>query len=173
MSKKFREKPKQYSLFIHPRSKGSKKCMKILLSSAAQDMFNIINIQNIPAKRKPSFVDGAPILLDHTTKDLCKGRRCLNFIRVLCQDNRIFNAPSEQTKCLVTSLTKFDGDRQIFNGYQALDLSQTLGEESYESKNKTKKITETSVQQYQKLRDQMTAKINKRLQNSKIEMLEE
>ena len=171
MSNKFPEsKQKRYTLFIHPRSNGSKKCMNLLQQSTAQDLVQVINITNIPANRKPPFIDGAPILVDHVEQDLCRGKQCVSFVRYLCKDNKIFNAPANPSACLITSLTSFDGERRLQTGYQSLDLSQTLGEESYESRalKKNQKITESSVQAYQKLRNRMDEKLSSRHKHSKL-----
>lgn len=142
---------KNYTLFIHPKSRGSQKCVDCINDSMFKDKVNLINIANIPANKKPSFIDGVPILANHQTRQLFKGRECIQEIFDLCKDNKLFSlAPTNQNNFVHS----FDGQRRISTAYQPLDLSQTLGKKSYECESKSKDLKE-----YQKRRDKYNEQI--------------
>ena len=142
---------KFYTLFIHPKSKNSEKCIKVIKASMFRDQVNIINIANIPVHKLPSFIKGVPILANHKTRKLHKGADCMFTIQQLCKDNKMFNAPTNVTD----SYCAFDNNKErICTKYQPLEFSQTFNKDSYESR--ANKAGISDIDTYKKLRDQRT-----------------
>ena len=139
----------RYVLFVHPndRNGACKNAVQLLQKGGFQSDVKVSDIRHVPSRFLPPFVDGVPLLVDTTTKDIYRGTSCLQKIQAETK-NSYASAEmlSGATAGGTASMCGFQ------DGQPMVDQNAPILERDLALEQKLQQVT--SVEEYQKLREQ-------------------